>query len=222
MPQVQLWIKRCVDIAISVVALLISLPVIVLVAISIKADSRGPILFRQTRLGKGERLFKLNKFRTMVLNAARIGAGLSTGQRDPRITRVGSFLRKTSLDELPQLFNVLLGDLSLVGPRPTVPQHLEYYGPFEKRRLEMKPGITGLAMVRGRSSNPWSVRIKHDVEYVDSFSLWLDLRILLKTVVVVLRREGIYYDYEKHGSAFDLKKPQDGKDCAQADGVTNE
>jgi lipopolysaccharide/colanic/teichoic acid biosynthesis glycosyltransferase len=145
----------------------------------------------------------------MVPGAINMGAGLSITERDPRVTHVGSFLRKCSLDEFPQLFNVIRGDISLVGPRPTVPEHLEYYGEFERRRLEMRPGITGLAMVRGRASIPWSQRIKYDGEYINDFSLWLDLRILMETVWVVLRRKNVYYDYEKHGPPFDLVKPAD-------------
>jgi lipopolysaccharide/colanic/teichoic acid biosynthesis glycosyltransferase len=147
----------------------------------------------------------------MVPDAVNLGTGLKTEKNDPRITKVGNFLRKTSLDELPQLFNVLKGDISLVGPRPTVPQHLEYYGTFEKRRLEMRPGITGLAMVNGRNANPWSVRIKYDVKYIENFSLWLDLKILFRTVWVVLKRQGTYYDYTQ-GPAFDLVKSDQKED----------
>jgi len=181
-------------------------PIFIGVALLVKLTSRGPVLFCQDRVGKDANIFKLYKFRTMVPNAVNMGTGLTTVEGDPRITSIGRFLRKSSLDELPQLFNVLKGDISLVGPRPTVPQHLDYYGEFERRRLEMKPGITGLAMVKGRNRNPWSVRIKYDVEYIDSFNLWLDLKILLKTVCVVLLRKDTYYNYEKNGPAFDLTK----------------
>jgi len=203
-----LCIKRCVDFISALLGLILCAPLLGLLAAAVKLTDRGPVLFRQTRVGKYGRLFKLNKFRTMVPGAEALGAGLTTAEGDPRITRVGRVLRRTSLDELPQLFNVLVGDISLVGPRPTVPAHLDYYGPFERRRLEMRPGITGLAMIRGRNSNPWSVRIRYDVEYIDNFSLWLDLKILLKTVPVVLGRKGTYYDYEKHGPAFDLVRPE--------------
>jgi len=208
MRQLQLCIKRCVDFISALLGLILCAPLLGLLAAAVKLTDRGPVLFRQTRVGKYGRLFKLNKFRTMVPGAEALGAGLTTAEGDPRITRVGRVLRRTSLDELPQLFNVLVGDISLVGPRPTVPAHLDYYGPFERRRLEMRPGITGLAMIRGRNSNPWSVRIRYDVEYIDNFSLWLDLKILLKTVPVVLGRKGTYYDYEKHGPAFDLVRPE--------------
>jgi undecaprenyl phosphate N,N'-diacetylbacillosamine 1-phosphate transferase len=204
---IQLFIKSVIDIIASAAGLVLLIPVLVLIAVAIKLTSKGPVFFHQDRLGINGRIFKLHKFRTMVTGAISIGTGLSVARNDVRITKVGAILRKTSLDELPQLFNVLKGDISLVGPRPTVPQHLEYYGDFERRRLEVKPGITGLAMVRGRGSVPWSVRIKYDVEYVDNFSLWLDLKILLQTVWVVLARKNIYFDYENFGKPFDLKKP---------------
>lgn len=197
-----------IDIIIAFAGLVLLLPLFILIAAAIKLTSKGPVFFLQDRVGKDATIFKLVKFRTMVPGAVNMGAGLSITSGDPRITRVGSILRKTSLDEIPQLFNVLKGDISLVGPRPTVPQHLEYYGDFERRRLEMKPGITGLAMVRGRGSVPWSVRIKYDVEYIDNFSLWLDFKILIQTLWVVLARKNVYYDYEKHGPAFDLVKPK--------------
>jgi lipopolysaccharide/colanic/teichoic acid biosynthesis glycosyltransferase len=198
-----------IDITVSAAGLVLLFPVLVLIAVAIKLMSKGPVFFRQDRVSKDMKIFKFLKFRTMVPGADQMGAGLRVTPDDPRITRVGAILRKTSLDELPQLFNVLKGDISLVGPRPTVPQHLEYYGDFERRRLEVKPGITGLAMVRGRGSVPWSVRIKYDVEYIDKFSLWLDFKILVQTLWAVLARKNVYYDYERHGPAFDLVKPSD-------------
>ena len=217
MRSVQLKIKRLVDFVAALTGLILLCPVMLCIAVVIKLTSKGPVFFCQERLGKDARIFKLYKFRTMVPGAINMGAGLSAGEKDPRITPVGCFLRKCSLDELPQLFNVLKGDISLAGPRPTVPQHLEYYGAFERRRLEMRPGITGLAMIRGRNRNPWSVRIKYDVEYIDKFCLWLDLKILVKTVWVVFRRQDTYYDYEKNGPAFDLVKPGSGSESEKRD-----
>ncbi|MFC1783130.1 sugar transferase, partial [Planctomycetota bacterium] len=149
MHSIQLIIKRSVDIVASFIGLFITWPVILCIALAIKITSKGPIFFRQDRLGKDARIFRLYKFRTMIPNAVNIGAGLATHEKDPRITPVGAFLRKSSLDELPQLINIFKGDISLVGPRPTVPEHLEFYGSFERRRLEMRPGITGRATVRG-------------------------------------------------------------------------
>jgi lipopolysaccharide/colanic/teichoic acid biosynthesis glycosyltransferase len=205
--KIQLIFKRLFDITVALIALCLLSPLLLLIGIAVKITSKGTVLFLQDRVGKDAKIFKLYKFRTMVPGAINIGAGLSVGEKDPRITKVGSFLRKTSLDEIPQLLNVLKGDISLVGPRPTVPEHLKYYGNFERRRLEIKPGITGLAMVRGRATIPWSERIKYDVEYVDNFSLWLDLKIILQTVWIVSARKNVYFDYENFGKPFDLKKP---------------
>ena len=204
--KIQLFIKSFIDIIASAAGLILLFPLFVLIAVAIKLTSEGPVFFLQDRLGKDATIFKLFKFRTMIPGAINMGKGLSVSKKDTRITKVGYFLRKTSLDELPQLFNVLKGDISLVGPRPTVPEHLAYYGDFERRRLEVRPGITGLATVNGRASIPWSLRIKYDVEYVDNFSLWLDLKILFKTVWIVLRGQGTYYDHKKYGPAFDLVK----------------
>jgi len=206
MKKLQLFIKRAVDIVFSFTALLLLVPFMVIIAALIKLTSKGTILFVQDRLGKDGKIFKLYKFRTMIPGAVNIGSGLSVGEKDSRITKIGAILRKTSLDELPQLFNVLKGDISLVGPRPAVPEHLDYYGDSERRRLKMKPGITGLAMVKGRASIPWSKRIECDIEYVNKFNLWLDLVIILKTAWVVLTRKNTYYDHDKFGPAFDLKK----------------
>jgi lipopolysaccharide/colanic/teichoic acid biosynthesis glycosyltransferase len=203
----QLFAKRVIDIVAAAAGLVLLFPLFVLIAAAIKLTSKGSVFFLQDRVGKDATIFKLFKFRTMIPGAINIGKGLSVSEKDARITKVGSFLRKTSFDEIPQLLNVLKGDISLVGPRPTVPEHLAYYGAFERRRLEVKPGITGLAMVRGRGSVPWSVRIRYDVEYIDTFSLWLDFKILVETLWVVLARKNVYYDYEKLGPAFDLVKP---------------
>lgn len=143
----------------------------------------------------------------MLEGASQTGTGVTTLPNDSRLTSVGRFLRKSSIDELPQLINVLKGEMSLIGPRPTVPDHLEYYGDFERQRLYLRPGITGLAMIRGRSSNPWSIRIKYDVQYIHNYSLLLDLHILIKTILLVIKRESTEYDYSNHGDAFDLTKP---------------
>ena len=128
----------------------------------------------------------------MVQNAENIGTGIYTEENDPRITKIGRLLRKTSLDELPQLINILKGDMSIIGPRPTLRYQVEQYDPYQMQRLNMRPGVTGLAQVNGRNSLPWPKRIEYDVEYVNHYSLWLDFKIILKTVKVVLTAEGVY------------------------------
>ena len=205
--RLQLALKRAIDVAAAFAGLVLLSPMMLLASLAIRLTTHGPALFVQERLGYKGSTFRIYKFRTMVMGAAGMGTGVTTLPGDPRLTTVGRILRKTSLDELPQLLNVLKGDMSLVGPRPTVPEHLEYYGPFERKRLDMRPGVTGWAMVHGRSRNPWSVRIRYDVEYVENFSLWLDARILVKTALLVLKRESTEYDYVRHGDAFDLTKP---------------
>ncbi len=184
--------KRAMDLVIALPAFVLCAPVMAAVAWRVRRDSPGPMLFRQERVGLDGRPFELLKFRTMVDGAERIGAGLAIDRDDPRITRLGATLRRLSLDELPQLWNVIRGDMSIVGPRPTVSSQVARYTAEQRRRLEARPGITGLAQVRGRASIPWSRRIAIDIEYVDGWSLGLDLRILLQTVAVVLRRDGTY------------------------------
>ncbi|NLC67992.1 MAG: sugar transferase [Clostridiaceae bacterium] len=198
---VNLFVKRLIDFFGSLLGLIITFPTIIIIAILIKLTSKGPVIFRQDRLGKDGRVFKIIKFRTMVVNAEKIGDGLIVkSENDNRITSIGRFLRATSLDELPQLFNVLKGDMSLVGPRPPVPYHpykYENYNCFQKRRFEMRPGMTGLAQVTVRNSVPWDDRILIDVEYIDKFSIWLDIKILLKTILKITRQENIYIQSEK-------------------------
>lgn len=167
----------------------------IIIILLIKSTSEGPVFFKQERLGKNGKVFKIIKFRTMIDNAEQIGTGVITFENDPRITKVGSFLRKTSLDELPQLINVLKGDMSIVGPRPPVPYHpkkYEEYSEYEKKRFNVKPGITGYAQVNGRNNLTWEQRINMDVYYVDNRSFLLDLKIIILTMVKVLKREDIH------------------------------
>lgn len=188
----QYFIKRFFDSLSSFAGVVLLLPVFVLLALAIKLDDPGPVFFRQERVGQNKRIFKIFKFRTMVLEAEKKGAGVFVEEEDPRITRVGKVLRHTSLDELPQLFNIIKGEMSLVGPRPTLPYQVENYDQEQLRRLLMKPGVTGWAQVNGRSSLAWPERIELDLWYIDNWSLWLDLKILLKTVMVVLKRSNLY------------------------------
>lgn len=167
----------------------------IIIILLIKSTSEGPVFFKQERLGKNGKVFKIIKFRTMIDNAEQIGTGVITFENDPRITKVGSFLRKTSLDELPQLINVLKGDMSIVGPRPPVPYHpkkYEEYSEYEKKRFNVKPGITGYAQVNGRNNLTWEQRINMDVYYVDNRSFLLDLKIIFLTMLKVLKREDIH------------------------------
>ena len=173
--------KRALDVAGASVGLLVSAPFLAAAAAAVKLEDGGPVLYRQRRVGKDGREFDLLKLRTMVVGAERQGAGYAVDEGDPRITRAGRVLRRLSVDELPQLWNVVRGDMSLVGPRPTLAYQVERYTDRQRRRLEVKPGITGWAQIQGRASLPWSERIELDVWYVEHRSFWLDLRILART-----------------------------------------
>jgi exopolysaccharide biosynthesis polyprenyl glycosylphosphotransferase len=199
-PTVQLVFKRLVDIAVAAAGLAISSPILALVAAVIKVDSAGPILFASLRVGKKGRTFRCFKFRTMVENAEQLKSSLRhLNERDgvlfkiaedPRLTRVGKFLRKFSVDELPQLWNVFMGDMSLVGPRPPIPNECEQYSLGHLRRLDVTPGLTGLWQVTARQNPSFQSYIELDAEYVNNWSFWLDCRILWKTVGVVLAGTG--------------------------------
>ncbi|HYV15101.1 MAG TPA: sugar transferase [Conexibacter sp.] len=183
---------RLLDLLIGGVGSLVSAPLVALAALLIRAESHGHPLYRQTRVGKDGRPFEICKLRTMVRGAEFTGAGLAIQEGDDRITRVGAFLRRTSLDELPNLWNVVRGEMSIVGPRPTVQVQVDQYTERQRGRLKVKPGITGWAQVNGRASLPWSERIELDLWYVEHRSLKLDLRILARTARMVLKGEGLY------------------------------
>jgi lipopolysaccharide/colanic/teichoic acid biosynthesis glycosyltransferase len=174
-------VNRAFDVVGASLGLALASPFLAAAAIAIKLGDRGPVLYRQQRVGKDGREFELVKLRTMVVGAERQGAGPAVDHGDPRITRVGSVLRRISLDEVPQLWNVVRGQMSLVGPRPTLAYQVEQYTPRQRRRLDVRPGITGWAQVQGRASLPWEERIELDVWYVDHRSAWLDLKILART-----------------------------------------
>jgi exopolysaccharide biosynthesis polyprenyl glycosylphosphotransferase len=173
-------------------ALIVLSPALLAIAAAIKLDSAGPVLYQQERVGRAGRPFRLLKFRTMVPGAERQGLRIEVSRDDPRITRVGHFLRKYSLDELPQLINVLRGEMSLVGPRPTLAYQVERYTPWQRRRLEVKPGLTGWPQVNGRNAVDWDTRIELDIWYIDHWSFALDLQILLRTPRAILDEEGVY------------------------------
>jgi lipopolysaccharide/colanic/teichoic acid biosynthesis glycosyltransferase len=185
-------IRRVVDIAVSSLALALSSPVLVLAALAISIESPGSVLYRQRRVGLNGRPFDVIKLRTMVDGAEHMGAGLAVNVDDSRITRVGALLRRTSLDELPNLFNVLRGEMSLIGPRPTLPVQVEQYTERQRGRLAIKPGITGWAQVNGRATLPWAQRIELDLHYIEHRSLALDLKILWRTVTMVLGGTDLY------------------------------
>jgi lipopolysaccharide/colanic/teichoic acid biosynthesis glycosyltransferase len=174
-------VNRALDAVGASLGLALASPALAAAALAIKVEDRGPILYRQRRVGKDGREFELVKLRTMVVGAEREGAGLAVNRGDPRITRVGRVLRRLSLDELPQLWNVVRGEMSLIGPRPTLAYQVERYTPRQRRRLEVKPGITGWAQVNGRAALPWDERIELDVWYVENRSPRVDLKILLRT-----------------------------------------
>ena len=190
------FFKRVIDILGSGFGILFLFPFFAMIALAIKIDSKGPVFFKQERLGKDGKTFKILKFRTMVVNAEKMGDGLIiNSDEDDRITKIGKLLRKTSMDELPQLFNVFGGSMSLVGPRPPVTYHpykWEDYDDEKRKRFAVKPGITGLAQVTVRNSVVWDKRIELDVEYIEKLTFILDVKILLLTVKKVFKRDSIY------------------------------
>ena len=192
------FLKRFFDIVICSIAIIVLTPLWIIVAIAIKCDSEGPVFFAQERRTKNGRVFRMYKFRSMVVNAESMGAGLFNYEKDPRVTRVGRFLRNTSIDELPQLWNVIKGDLSIVGPRPCVKYELGDFDTLNKKykkRFEVRAGITGLAQVKGRNENSWEEKVLYDNEYVEKIKkqgLWLDIKIIFSTVAKVFRKQDIY------------------------------
>ena len=185
-------IRRAVDIVGSALVLALSSPLLAAAMLAIRLEGPGPVIYRQRRIGLDGHPFDVLKLRTMVDGAEHIGAGLAVNENDSRITRVGALLRRTSLDELPNLVNVLRGEMSLIGPRPTLPAQVEQYGERERGRLALKPGITGWAQVNGRATLPWSQRIELDLYYIQHRSLALDLKILWRTVAMVLGGTDLY------------------------------
>lgn len=200
--KIQFIIKRIFDILLSLIGIIILIPVFLIIVIAIRIDSNGPAIFKQIRIGKNGVDFKIYKFRTMVVNAEskrkleidsnNIENFVFQNKSDNRITKVGRILRKTSLDELPQLFNVLFGNMSLVGPRPEIPEIVNLYTEKYKERLLVTPGITGLAQVSGRGEIELGKTVSFDLEYIKNFSVWLDFKILIKTFTSVLHQDGAF------------------------------
>ena len=183
------FLKRVLDILLAILVLLVPLPLYLLIAVAIKVDSKGPVLFKQERLGKDGRVFRMYKFRSMCMDAERMGQGVYSDKSDNRVTRVGRILRATSMDELPQAINVLKGDMSFIGPRPPLTYHpwpLEDYTEEQRRMFDVRPGITGWAQIHGRKAIGWDERIGLSVYYVDHLSFGLDARIFFLTIPKVL------------------------------------
>lgn len=195
MRQFQLGLKRFGDIVGGIFLLILLSPLLLIIMCAVILNSSGPAFFLQERLGYGGKGFKIIKFRTMVVNAEQMGSGIFTHRQDSRITRVGSLLRNLSLDELPQVFNVIKGEMSFVGPRPPLPYHpykYQAYSDEQRLRFTVRPGITGYAQVKGRNALTWEERIKYDVEYVKKFNLFLDIKILFLTAWSIFQRKDIY------------------------------
>jgi lipopolysaccharide/colanic/teichoic acid biosynthesis glycosyltransferase len=184
--------RRVFDLAVAGTALLLTSPILAIAIVAIRLESRGHPIYRQRRIGKDGAPFDILKLRTMVAGAESMGSGLAVNEGDPRITRVGALLRRFSIDELPNLVNVLRGDMAIVGPRATVPVQVEQYTQRQRGRLAVKPGITGWAQVNGRTSLPWDERIELDLWYIEHRSWRLDLKILLRTAAIVFGGEGLY------------------------------
>jgi lipopolysaccharide/colanic/teichoic acid biosynthesis glycosyltransferase len=187
-------VKRAFDIAVAAGVLLALSPLITLIAVAIKLDDRGPVFFRQQRVGRGGRLFGCVKFRTMVCGAEWMAEGFTVTASDRRVTRVGRVLRLWTLDEIPQLFNVVRGDMSIVGPRPWVAEQAAHCSATERRRFDVRPGMAGWAWIHGRNRLEWDERIRLDAWYVDHWSLALDFRILARAFVLLFRRDGVYFE----------------------------
>lgn len=196
--RLQLFLKRFLDALFSVLLLILLSPLFAVIAVAIKLDSAGPVIFKQDRIGKDGKIFKMYKFRSMVVNAEKTGAGLFNYKGDPRVTKTGEFLRRTSLDELPQLVNILKGELSFVGPRPPVTYELGDFSLLNRkfrRRFDVKPGITGFAQVQGRNELPWNIKVEYDNQYIDKFAKYgvlFDFAIIFETFKSVLAQKNIY------------------------------
>lgn len=199
--KVYIKIKRVIDMILASIALILLSPVFAIIAIAIKIDSKGPVFFAHKRIGKNGKIIKLYKFRSMVINAEELIKSFTPEQmkeykenykltNDPRITKVGKFLRKTSLDELPQLINIINGDLSIIGPRPVVAEELEKYGVNKDKFLSVTPGLTGYWAANGRSNTTYEQRMKMELYYIDNLSLKMDIKVFFKTILSVVKKEG--------------------------------
>lgn len=199
--------KRFFDIVLAILGLIVFIVIFIPISIAILLEDRGPIFYNAPRLGKDGNIFKMYKFRSMKVNAPdlrKADGSTYNGEYDPRLTRIGKFIRKTSLDELPQFINVLIGNMSIIGPRPDLPEHIMKYSEDEIRKLEVLPGITGYSQAYYRNSIDWKERIKKDIYYVDNLSLVLDIKVFFKTIITVFKREGVYINAESSNKSTDI------------------
>ena len=197
-----MFVKHILDKVFGSILLILLFPILAIISIMVKIDSRGPIIFKQKRLGKDGRIFEMYKFRTMYVDAPDLrneDGSTFNSDDDPRVTKIGKILRKTSLDELPQILNILKGEMSFIGPRPDLPDHFEIYDENDKKKLSVRPGVTGYAQANGRNNNSWAQRIEMDIFYIENYSLLLDINILFKTVYSVLRQEGVNKNLDNNG-----------------------
>ena len=190
----QFCIKQSIDFLVSLVLLLALFPIFVIISFLIKIDSSGPVFYKQYRIGRNGKKFKIWKFRSMIINAENIGAKMGFIKDDPRITCIGKLLRLTSIDELPQIINILKGEMSFIGPRPTIENQVVKYNTFQRRRLLMKPGISGWAQVNGRNELKWSKRIELDIYYIENWNLWFDIKIVFRTLYIIFAGKNIRLD----------------------------
>ena len=191
------FVKRLLDIIISSLALPFFFILLIILTPIIYFSDKGSIFYNAPRLGKDGKVFKMFKFRSMKMNAPDIrneDGSTFNAENDPRLTKIGKFLRKTSVDEIPQLLNIFIGNMSLIGPRPDLPEHIELYKTHEKRKLEVRPGITGLNQAYYRNAIPWKERIAHDIEYIDRLTFFLDVKIFFKTILVILKRDNVFVE----------------------------
>ncbi|MCR4431986.1 MAG: sugar transferase [Tepidanaerobacteraceae bacterium] len=207
-----LKIKRMLDIAVSTIIIILFLPLMVIVSILIWIDDGWPVLFKQKRIGQNCKEFELLKFRSMKVNDIPVEHMGQVREDNPLVTRVGRFIRRFKIDELPQLFNVLFGDMSLIGPRPTIPEQVENYTEFEKIRLLMRPGMTGWAQVNGNTRLSWEERIKLDIWYIEHWSLWLDFLIIIKTIGVIIFGERPVTKAIKEAADFAIRFNRNGRE----------
>lgn len=191
----KLFLKQIIDFLLALLAAILLIPIFIVVFIAIKLESKGPAIFKQPRLGKNGKIFTVYKFRSMVSDQSQIKKSNTVYENDPRITRVGAFVRKTSLDELPQVFNILKGEMSFIGPRPPVPHFpktYSEYNDFEKQRFTVKPGISGLAQIRCREIHDWDINIPIDVEYVNNYSFTYDAKLFIASFMTFFKHDNIY------------------------------